>query len=480
MSLSITLHLPTSLFLAGEHPTFEARFANTGTSPLDLPDPERSRHWPKLLAESLADGQRTVRHRNDARPGEHRDMQPVFPEEVLTLQPGAAVVLRGDLVPWLATLDPGTYRLAFWLRLDGLDVVSNAVELTRLAASPDSLRMTCAHGGYSDAVVVYRLDPVQGGWMLGATQRFPDEHGHYADSTGPRLTMVAPTESWATSVTANQLPYPAQWVVGLSGGALWATFIRQGQVELGPSACPVSDSLAGATVVHPVLHDLRGNDGTTPGLATVFLRQGADLFCVALQSSQVQRVTVPHGVVVEAHPRFLRDHALRVVVLAQSAEGVAVYSMESLPAEGGGLFLRGTLAGSVWASEVSLDVQDVYHGALVLCGEAHEGVTAWSVVRWRWEGAHFALGAPAALVIPDRHSPSLRQVLLGVDPEGQVTALVQEDGGGWWLERPGHGFEAWTPPAGVVPTALFSRPGGAVCLLGRSAQHGVVLDEVAH
>ena len=438
MSLEISLFIEHDPAVVGEHVPIRMLFTNLGDAPVTVPDPERSRSWPRVRVRDLDRGTETVTHRTDIEELDSHEFRVPLPETYVTLAPREQVMVSADLLRWVPPLTPGRYALSVWLAWDGGEAASRAVPLTVEALHDVATAVVSGHSGLTpNRYVVSAHDSGEGVlitlslFMLDPT----GEHHHPESVASSRLAVHPRPARPFLSVTANELSYPAHWVAWFDDGALWVLFERQGRVELSPRALPWESP--DARFATPILHDLNGNDGTAPGRALLawWSASLAGTLCLAALDGAAEldhlgEVTFDEGALHTVHAWLDRAGAPTWIALLQHADEVLLARVSSATAAPA---MLARTAGRLLASAVTLLPDDSAVGAMVLLLSNDHGIPVWGLQR-------FALGADGHCTLHDprrlafeRVRTMLTDARLALSPSGEAVALVRSDDGEWWL-----------------------------------------------
>lgn len=437
MSVEISLFLEHDAAAVGEHVPFRMLFTNLGDAPVTVPDPERSRAWPRVMVRDLARGTETVTHRLDVEELHSHEFRVPLPETFVTLAPRQQVMVSDDLLRWVPPLAPGRYALAVWLAWDGAQALSRPVALAVEAARVAAAAVVSGHSGVTPNRYVASAHDAGGGHLVTLSLFMLDptgEHRHPESVTSARLAAHPRPLRPMLSVTANELPYPAHWVAWFDEAALWVLFERQGRVELPPRALPWESP--DARFAEPILHDLAGNDGTAPGRALLAWWSAAspatlslDVLDAAATLQNEGEVGFDEGALHTVHAWLDRAGAPAWLALLQGAGEVLLARVASASAPPAAL---ARAPGSLLASAVTLLPDDRVEGAMVLLLSQDDGVPVWGLRRFTLGADGCALHDPRRIAF-ERVRTALTAALVAVSPRGDAVALVRDDRGEWFV-----------------------------------------------
>ncbi len=429
---------------------------NLGAAPITVPDPERSRVWPKVVVVDAA-GRESRAHRVDL---EHNDEYVVtLPEEWLTLDAHAQTWLHDDLMRWVEPLAPGDYTL----RVEHPDgdtlAVSEPRALTVVPLDARRAMVVGAHDGPSALATVAVTHRGQGGAVLLETWG-TDHHGEPERLASTRVARCPADARAAVSTSMNGLAYPGQWVAWVDVDELHAVWTRDAIIEGAPVTRRVG--AAGFEVAEPMLLDLRGNDGSAPGRGVFALWRpeapsptvtfGA-LSAGALQAP-LRDLTVEDGPVVDVRGLNVSDGTHAFVLTVQRSDGVAVSWVrgEALSPTNDPLPIT-RLPGRYLAGDVCLDHDDTVHGVALLLVDEAQGIPRYAMARW-------SLGATAASapLVELRFDDPRRRVVsavAGVGPRGSAAVLALCDDGEWRSVLGGGAVEGFDAGGASVLAVAF-------------------------
>ena len=462
MSFEISLFIEYDPAVVGEHVPLRMLFTNASEGPLTVPDPERSRAWPRVMVRDLDRNTETITHRTDIEALGSHEFRVPLPETFVTLAPGAQLMVADDLLRWVPPLSPGRYALAVWLAWDGGQAVSRPVLLTVEALHDVATVLVSSHSGNAPNRYVVSAHDTGAGTLVTLSLFMLDptgEHHGPASVSSARLAVCARPVRPFLSVTANALPYPAHWVAWFDEEALWVLFERQGKVELPLRALPwESPDAAFAT---PILHDLHGNDGTTPGRALLawWSRAAANVLSLDVLDGagvldHTGEVTFDQGAIHTVHAWLDRAGAPTWLTLLQHEESVllaGVRSADTLPN------IVARAAGTLLTSAVTLLPDDTVQGAMVLRLALEHGIPSWGLQRFTLTADGECTLHEARRMTFERARTTLTGARLAVSPQGDALALLRADDGEWWLYPGATGRPeplAHTRPTLEAPDAL--------------------------
>jgi hypothetical protein len=416
MSLQIELHLDRVTLVAGESTGFTVVVRNASTAPLDVPDPERSRDWPKLVVDSAEYSRMTLERLHS------HEFEVPLPEETATIPPGGAIDVRGDLLKWIEPLAPGRYRLS--ARMPG---AQSAVAL--LEVEPLRLLWGDAVGSHSgEELIRYTVlshQTARGTAILMSLTMF-DHEGHPQLGMSTRLMEVDGTARAIPSVSKNGLPYPAHWIAWLDGAALHAMYEKQGVTVLPPAPrAPVT----GMTLIGPLLLDLEGNDGSVPGRAEVVMWRPGELAIGVLQpdGSVAKGPTFPLDPGALAFGRAVTlSNDERVVTMAVQ-RGADVF-LEAVRWPRGAPIRVAVLHGEHLASDITLDREDTVWGATITRLLADEPPHAYAMQAWKIAADGQVYVAPPT---PIAKGVDFDGAVIGVSTHGALAAALRAVDGRW-------------------------------------------------
>lgn len=458
-TLNVTLFVDPSAVVAGEHARMRVLLTNLGATAITVPDPERSRTWPKVIVTD-ASGRVSRSHRTEREGG--GEFRVPLPEVWITLGPKQQVWLDDDLMRWIEPLAPGEYSLAVE-HLCGTERPAVAVSAQRAVSivALDAVwgSVVGAHGGESVMAMMAVVHRGQGGTALFETWA-RDHHGEPVCLDTVRTARCPPGARAVASTTMNGLAYPGHWLAWVDGDSLSGVWLRDGLTDgvVVQRALPTG----GLELAQPILVELRGNDenASVRGVFALWNPRslGAEVTFGALTSGALQpplrALTIDEGVVVDVGGLNFSDGTMAFVVTAQCSDRVAISWVrgEMLSADNG---LLGVLKipGKYSAGAVCLGADDTVYGvALVLCEETHAGLK-YGLVRWSL-GAEVTLSAVTEVNFAER-TKRVQSAVAGVGPKGSAVVLCLLEDGEWWaVDRTG-GVESFDAGGAKVLSVGF-------------------------
>lgn len=435
-------------------------FTNLGSSPITVPDPERSRAWPKVVVVD-ASGHASRSHRTEREDSD--EFRVPLPEQWVTLGPHQQAWLDDDLMRWIEPLAPGRYSLRVE-HPDGAAVASSeARPLTIVPLDARRATVVGAHDGPSAIAHVAVTHRGSGGVAL-LEQWGRDHHGEPLRLASARVAQCPSEARLALSTSMNGLAYPGQWLAWVSLDEAHAAWTRDAVVEGAPLQRRVGGS--GVELAEPILLDLRGNDGSTPARGVFALwspdAPSAAVTLGALSGGALQPplrdVTVEDGPVVDARGLNFSDGTMAFVLTAQRDDGVVISWVRGEVLSPTNDPLRVTrLPGRYLAGDVCLDVDDTVHGVALLLVDEAQGMPRYALARWSLGVT--ATVSPLAEVRFDDPRRRVLTALAGVGPRGACAALARCDDGEWRVISAGGGVEGFdVGDASVLAVAFLGSP----------------------
>lgn len=468
MSVEISLFIEHDLAVVGEHIPFRMLFTNVSGSPLTVPDPERSGAWPKVTVRDLDRGTQTVTHRTDLEEQGQHEFRVPLPDTLLTLAPGAQVMVSDDLARWIPPLSPGRYTLTVGLSWDGGQAVSRAAPLEVEALHDVATAVVSGHSGVTSNRYVVSAHDAGHGFLVTLSLFMierGDEHALPTSVSSTRLAVGERPVRPMLSVTANELPYPAHWVAWFDTGSLWVTFERQGRIERPLRGLPWD--VLDARFAEPILHDLRGNDGSAPGSALLAWWSASAASALSIGAigadcslDRAGEVSFDQGSLHAVHAWIDRAGAPTWLALLQHGREVLLSRVTSATAPPVAL---GRAAGTLLASAVTLLPDDSTQGAMVLLLSMDHGIPVWALQRFTLSAdGGCTVHAPQRMAF-ERVRTTLTEARVAVSPLGEALALVRADDGEWWM----HPGAAGRPEPLAPALSTLEAPGELTWMGGR-------------
>lgn len=435
MDIEFQLSVARNQLVIGESAAVILVLRNRGTAAVSLPDPDRTDDWPKISVRNLNTTEQASFGPHDLAKRESHQFVVPLPATSITLAPGQEFRKSADLLNWVELPAAGKYELRAEMKSDSGDFVSNAVTLTVDPLKLQTKDFAGPHSGHSTLrYTLWTHAGAQGVALLLSLANF-DEEGHIAVNQSFRVAETRQVSLPVLSASANNLPYPAQWIVWVDKDQLSSLYVKQGKVEVPLRTQNLNTGPV--QLVGPVLLDLSGNDGSRPGRGRLVFSQSAGqagrLLMKTLEPDgslkDGPQVSVPPGELVWGRGALLSNSFGRVVLAIKRGDGVDldVVSWDA-SATSMSLSTKAKFQGRFIAGAITLNETDASEGALFLATMAPNGAVQYSLQPFKIDRNGITnVQSPS----PVQTTRKLDKAIVGVSAEGKSAAVLKDANGRW-------------------------------------------------
>lgn len=444
MDLEVELSCGQTDLIVGEDAPLAIKLTNRGAAPLTIPDPLQNETWPQMRVLKAGGTRRSFAPGEIVNKGANEFMPP-RPALTQTLAPGQSTAVDATILTRVEFSGEGKYDLSAAMEFPGGVAESKPVSVTLHKLELRSAAVVGAHNGHSPYRWCVWSHADGAASILGLTQFMFDQHGEGRRVQSLRLGRFDGAVQPLISGSPNKLPYPNHWIAWLDAGRLSALYTRQGRLDVPVKSHPLPD--AGA-MIPPVLNDLEGNDGSTPGRGEIaFWSKAGGLSVRVLEPGGTlgtgAGVAADAGELKWGRSALLSDSA-RYAVLIVSRGGGCDLEYARWNAKGAASPRVAPVArwkDDVLAAGMTVGADDTMYGGALSRSPATAGggtsqpasaKSGLTLHAWRIAANGQATEQPPVSVdLPPGQQP--QSALLEVSAAGNLIALIRSSAGRWFM-----------------------------------------------
>lgn len=432
--MQLTLSVDRTQLMVGEDTALTLVLRNDAGQVITVAHPEQNASWPKWRLLRKSTGNTVEFGPTEVMEGATHEYTAPLDDLELDLDAGAQFELASSLLQRVLIPAAGAYALTAVYDVGGREVISAPVNFEVSPLRLHSVRFSGLHSGHTPYQMALWSSSEGRGSVIGVTQLAFSDDG---DETRTFSTRVAVSDRPArpvASVTANKLSYSKQWVAWLSGDEVTALYHDYGRPMLPPKTNRVGAD--NTVMVAPILNDLTGNDGTTPGRGdfALFDRTGGrnQLLLRSLNPTgsldKGPAVALTAGEFVWAQAALASQASRRFVVLTQGSHECRLegFDWDGRAASGSAVEIA-TWPGTAWGAGVTMNENDQLLGVALV--QTPDGAQA---MPWR-RSIDGKVLMMEAIDLQDAPVAAPRRVIVEVGPAGEFLAALETQPGEWML-----------------------------------------------
>jgi hypothetical protein len=437
MTIKFTIDFPRTDLVVGEDLMITLSVNNASGQAVTISDPVVSNEWPQFRVKDLKDNTEKTYRVLDMAKGQHGFVTPL-PDRKTTIEPSQTLNTTTLLLSRVRIPSAGKYEITAILQANASQVSSNSVTVTVHPLRVESLILMGQHSGTGPVRNILYSSRYSDRTALLAGSLTADAHGELQIMPALRLTDEASPLFPTASVTKNQLVWPAQWFVWMTGDQLKAMYLMQWKTAVSPGRHEFGGGTA--DLIGPALLDLENAKGLEPAPAIVALwepgKEKARLAIGTLTEAASLKIgpsiDMETGKLAWSRATYL-SNGLRLYALAIERGGET--HLEIVTGMAGDASLRrmqiARWEGVCIGSGTSLDKADALSGATITRNEQKKGEVAYTLHAWHCDSKGMP-GPVRSIPIEGHHSRQLVQAFVDVNSAGDAVALLKADDGQWY------------------------------------------------